>query len=210
MTLVPHTTSVQGTRFEVAVTAKFLHASGVFDAPVNVVRWSSIGHAPEWTPVAGPVRSGRIGPHSHPIGEEPVHQGRGVLAGVPLALPVGSARGRPVASSATSLPFGRTRRRGPEPTFSTAGSLRDRSPGPQRNHPYRQGFLLPQGRLADRSPSPSQLAGLWLLRGLSSPQWASDAVGGPGRARTPLPAATPHDKRASSPLLSSHGVRGLL
>jgi mRNA interferase MazF len=32
MTLVPHTTSVQGTRFEVAVKAKFLHPGGVFDA----------------------------------------------------------------------------------------------------------------------------------------------------------------------------------
>jgi mRNA interferase MazF len=32
MTLVPHTTSVQGTRFEVAVQAAFLHAGGVFDA----------------------------------------------------------------------------------------------------------------------------------------------------------------------------------
>jgi mRNA interferase MazF len=32
VTLVPHTTSVQGTRFEVAVQAKFLHSGGVFDA----------------------------------------------------------------------------------------------------------------------------------------------------------------------------------
>jgi mRNA interferase MazF len=32
MTVVPHTTSVQGTRFEVMVNAKFLHAGGVFDA----------------------------------------------------------------------------------------------------------------------------------------------------------------------------------
>ena len=32
MTVVPHTTSVHGTRFEVAVKAKFLHAGGVFDA----------------------------------------------------------------------------------------------------------------------------------------------------------------------------------
>jgi mRNA interferase MazF len=32
VTLVPHTTSVQGTRFEVAVQAKFLHGVGVFDA----------------------------------------------------------------------------------------------------------------------------------------------------------------------------------
>src|SRR4051794_29427660 len=32
VTLVPHTTSVQGTRFEVAVQAKFLHGGGVFDA----------------------------------------------------------------------------------------------------------------------------------------------------------------------------------
>jgi mRNA interferase MazF len=32
VTLVPHTTSVQGTRFEVAVRAKFLHGGGVFDA----------------------------------------------------------------------------------------------------------------------------------------------------------------------------------
>jgi mRNA interferase MazF len=31
MTLVPHTTSIQGTRFEVAVTARFLHPGGVFD-----------------------------------------------------------------------------------------------------------------------------------------------------------------------------------
>ena len=31
VTLVPHTTSVHGTRFEVAVQARFLHA-GVFDA----------------------------------------------------------------------------------------------------------------------------------------------------------------------------------
>ena len=29
---MPHTTSVQGTRFEVAVRAKFLHGAGVFDA----------------------------------------------------------------------------------------------------------------------------------------------------------------------------------
>jgi mRNA interferase MazF len=32
VTLVPHTTSVQGTRFEVAVQARFLHGGGVFDA----------------------------------------------------------------------------------------------------------------------------------------------------------------------------------
>ena len=32
MTLVPHTTSVQGTRFEVSVKAKFLQGRGVFDA----------------------------------------------------------------------------------------------------------------------------------------------------------------------------------
>jgi mRNA interferase MazF len=32
VTLVPHTTSVQGTHFEVAVQAKFLHGGGVFDA----------------------------------------------------------------------------------------------------------------------------------------------------------------------------------
>ena len=32
VTLVPHTTSVQGTRFEVAAQAKFLHGGGVFDA----------------------------------------------------------------------------------------------------------------------------------------------------------------------------------
>src|SRR3954465_1561576 len=32
VTVVPHTTSVQGTRFEVAVQAKFLHGGGVFDA----------------------------------------------------------------------------------------------------------------------------------------------------------------------------------
>jgi mRNA interferase MazF len=32
VTLVPHTTSVPGTRFEVAVQAKFLHGGGVFDA----------------------------------------------------------------------------------------------------------------------------------------------------------------------------------
>lgn len=32
VTLVPRTTSVQGTRFEVAVQANFLHGSGVFDA----------------------------------------------------------------------------------------------------------------------------------------------------------------------------------
>lgn len=32
MTVVPHTTSIQGTRFEVAVKAKFLHGGGVFDA----------------------------------------------------------------------------------------------------------------------------------------------------------------------------------
>ena len=32
VTLVPHTTRVQGTRFEVAVQAKFLHGGGVFDA----------------------------------------------------------------------------------------------------------------------------------------------------------------------------------
>ena len=32
VTLVPHTTSVQGTRFEVGARAKFLHGSGVFDA----------------------------------------------------------------------------------------------------------------------------------------------------------------------------------
>jgi mRNA interferase MazF len=31
-TLVPHTTSVHGTRFEVAVQARFLHDGGVFDA----------------------------------------------------------------------------------------------------------------------------------------------------------------------------------
>jgi len=32
VTVVPHTTSVQGTRFEVAVQARSLHAGGVFDA----------------------------------------------------------------------------------------------------------------------------------------------------------------------------------
>ncbi|HBI43859.1 MAG TPA: type II toxin-antitoxin system PemK/MazF family toxin [Planctomycetales bacterium] len=32
VTLIPHTTSVQGTRFEVAAQAKFLHGGGVFDA----------------------------------------------------------------------------------------------------------------------------------------------------------------------------------
>jgi mRNA interferase MazF len=32
VTLVPHTTSVQGTRFEIAVQAKFLQGAGVFDA----------------------------------------------------------------------------------------------------------------------------------------------------------------------------------
>jgi mRNA interferase MazF len=32
VTLVPHTSSVQGTRFEVAAQAKFLQGSGVFDA----------------------------------------------------------------------------------------------------------------------------------------------------------------------------------
>ncbi len=32
VTLVPHTTSVRGTHFEVAAQAKFLHGSGVFDA----------------------------------------------------------------------------------------------------------------------------------------------------------------------------------
>lgn len=32
VTLVPHTTSVQGTRFEVEANANFLHASGVLDA----------------------------------------------------------------------------------------------------------------------------------------------------------------------------------
>jgi mRNA interferase MazF len=32
VTLVPHTTSIQGTRFEVAVRANFLHGGGVFDA----------------------------------------------------------------------------------------------------------------------------------------------------------------------------------
>ena len=32
VTLVPHTTSIQGTRFEVAVQVKFLHGGGAFDA----------------------------------------------------------------------------------------------------------------------------------------------------------------------------------
>jgi mRNA interferase MazF len=32
VTVVPHTTSGQGTRFEVAGQAKFLHQGGVFDA----------------------------------------------------------------------------------------------------------------------------------------------------------------------------------
>jgi mRNA interferase MazF len=32
VTLVPHTTSVQATRFEVAAHGKFLHGGGVFDA----------------------------------------------------------------------------------------------------------------------------------------------------------------------------------
>jgi mRNA interferase MazF len=32
VTLVPHTTSVQGTRFEVAARARFLRKRGVFDA----------------------------------------------------------------------------------------------------------------------------------------------------------------------------------
>ena len=32
VTLVPHTTSIQATRFEVAVQARFLQSAGVFDA----------------------------------------------------------------------------------------------------------------------------------------------------------------------------------
>ncbi len=32
VTAIPHTTSVQGTRFEVSVTARFLRPGGVFDA----------------------------------------------------------------------------------------------------------------------------------------------------------------------------------
>src|SRR4051794_23925795 len=32
VTLVPHTTSVQGTRFEISINSKFLHKTGVFDA----------------------------------------------------------------------------------------------------------------------------------------------------------------------------------
>src|SRR5580693_3790821 len=32
VTLVPHTTSVQATRFEVAVQTRFLHGGGLFDA----------------------------------------------------------------------------------------------------------------------------------------------------------------------------------
>jgi mRNA interferase MazF len=32
VTVVPHTTSVQGTRFEVVVQVRFLHGGGVFDA----------------------------------------------------------------------------------------------------------------------------------------------------------------------------------
>jgi mRNA interferase MazF len=32
VTLAPHTTSVQGTRFEVAASAKFIQGGGVFDA----------------------------------------------------------------------------------------------------------------------------------------------------------------------------------
>ena len=32
VTLVPHTTSIQGTRFEVAIQARFLKGGGVFDA----------------------------------------------------------------------------------------------------------------------------------------------------------------------------------
>ena len=32
VTVVPHTTSIHGTRFEVAVPAPFLHGGGVFDA----------------------------------------------------------------------------------------------------------------------------------------------------------------------------------
>ena len=32
VTVIPHTTSVQGTRFEVAVQVRFLHGGGVFDA----------------------------------------------------------------------------------------------------------------------------------------------------------------------------------
>jgi mRNA interferase MazF len=32
VTLIPRTTSIQGTRFEVAAQAKFLHGKGVFDA----------------------------------------------------------------------------------------------------------------------------------------------------------------------------------
>jgi mRNA interferase MazF len=51
VTLVPHTTSVQGTRFEVAVQASFLHNGGVFDAQqvvtvpqVKLIR--KLGHLP--------------------------------------------------------------------------------------------------------------------------------------------------------------------
>ncbi len=32
VSVVPHTTSIQGTRFEVAAQARFVHAGGVFDA----------------------------------------------------------------------------------------------------------------------------------------------------------------------------------
>ena len=46
VTWVPHTTSVQGTRFAVAVQAQFLHGAGVFDAKqivtVSQVKWDRV------------------------------------------------------------------------------------------------------------------------------------------------------------------------
>src|SRR5438270_7488473 len=63
VTLVPHTTSIQGTRFEVAVQATFLHAGGVFDAQqvvtvpqVKLIR--KLGDLPpdQWAPVEEAVR----------------------------------------------------------------------------------------------------------------------------------------------------------
>jgi hypothetical protein len=46
VTLVPHTTSVQGRRFEVAVPTKFLHGGGVFDAQqVVTYRRAAFGRA---------------------------------------------------------------------------------------------------------------------------------------------------------------------
>ena len=65
VTLVPHTTSLHGTRFEVAAKAKFLHGAGVFDAQqiltipqVKLVRKLGICRLTSWHWWSNPYETG--------------------------------------------------------------------------------------------------------------------------------------------------------